>query len=232
MFIGRLDSGNIRDILDNLSDGIQIYDSEGYLVYCNSKCEIIDDIKGQKSIGRHVTSIYPPDADSERTVMKVLRTGIPILGKEQSYVNYFGRRLTAVTSTLPLLQQGKIIGVMEVTRSLTENRELAETVERLKLETEAWKASSGVGEMLARYRDVRGDAGDVTVSVSAALPDEFGGYEQAMEIFERGIIEKALVQSSYNVSACAKLLALPRQTLQYKIKKLGIELHKEQYGEV
>ena len=45
---------------------------------------------------------------------------------------------------------------------------------------------------------------------------------QAVERVERDIIISALDQTDYNISKAAKLINVPRQTLQYKIKKLNI----------
>ncbi len=45
----------------------------------------------------------------------------------------------------------------------------------------------------------------------------------AVERVERQIIESALEQTDYNISKAAKLINVPRQTLQYKIKKLEIQ---------
>jgi len=44
----------------------------------------------------------------------------------------------------------------------------------------------------------------------------------AVERVEREIIISALEQTDYNISKASKLINVPRQTLQYKIKKLGI----------
>jgi len=44
----------------------------------------------------------------------------------------------------------------------------------------------------------------------------------AVEKVERHVIESALKQTDYNISKAAKLINVPRQTLQYKIKKLEI----------
>lgn len=44
----------------------------------------------------------------------------------------------------------------------------------------------------------------------------------AVEKVEREIIMQALEQTDYNISKAAKLINVPRQTLQYKIKKLDI----------
>ena len=44
----------------------------------------------------------------------------------------------------------------------------------------------------------------------------------AVEKVEREIIISALEQTDYNITKAAKLINVPRQTLQYKIKKLGL----------
>ncbi len=44
----------------------------------------------------------------------------------------------------------------------------------------------------------------------------------AVEKVERDIIKSALEQTDYNITKAAKLINVPRQTLQYKIKKLEI----------
>jgi DNA-binding NtrC family response regulator len=48
------------------------------------------------------------------------------------------------------------------------------------------------------------------------------GLEEAVEEFERKIIEKALENSNGNVLKAAELLKIPRGTLRYKMGKLGI----------
>ncbi len=45
---------------------------------------------------------------------------------------------------------------------------------------------------------------------------------QAVERVEKDIILSALEQTDYNISKAAKLINIPRQTLQYKLKKLDI----------
>lgn len=45
-----------------------------------------------------------------------------------------------------------------------------------------------------------------------------------LEAVEKQMIEKTLERTQYNISQSAKQLGIPRQTLQYKIKKLGIQL--------
>lgn len=46
----------------------------------------------------------------------------------------------------------------------------------------------------------------------------------ALDAVEKQLIEKAMEQSEENISQAAKKLGIPRQTLQYKLKRLGIDL--------
>ena len=48
-------------------------------------------------------------------------------------------------------------------------------------------------------------------------------FEQIMEHRERELILNALRDCSHNKSSAAKVLGIPRSTLYYKMKSLGIE---------
>jgi arginine utilization regulatory protein len=50
-------------------------------------------------------------------------------------------------------------------------------------------------------------------------PEEGLGLKEAIDRHERKIIERALLSCRGNVSQAAEILEVPRQTLQYKIKK-------------
>ncbi|QSX05255.1 sigma 54-interacting transcriptional regulator [Sedimentibacter sp. zth1] len=52
--------------------------------------------------------------------------------------------------------------------------------------------------------------------------DDTCGLEQSLEKYEKELIISALQKVDWNVTKAAKLLNIPRQTLQYKIKKLAI----------
>lgn len=55
-----------------------------------------------------------------------------------------------------------------------------------------------------------------------ALMQAEGDFETAVAQFEKQMIQQAMSSSGQNVTAAAKRLGLPRQTLQYKMKKLGL----------
>jgi len=50
---------------------------------------------------------------------------------------------------------------------------------------------------------------------------------EIMNRYERNVISQALVQNEYNISKTSKRLDIPRQTLYYKMDKLGIKVDKK-----
>ncbi len=56
----------------------------------------------------------------------------------------------------------------------------------------------------------------------AGLPPGTNGLDMAVAAFERGLVEKAMESAGGNVSHAATALGVPRTTLQYKLRVLGL----------
>ncbi len=121
-------SRNMSIVLDHVSDGIQIIDQEGKLVYCNRQSAILDDINIDQSIGRHIVDVYTSLTPETSTLMKVLQTKSPIFNMEQTYMTYKGNKVTTLNSTLPITFGGELIGALEISRNITDVKALSEKV--------------------------------------------------------------------------------------------------------
>ncbi len=119
-------SEHLEKILEHISDGIQIVDDKGFLVFCNRHSAMLDDIQLSESIGKHITEIYPSLKSETSTLLDVLKTGLPILNKEQSYRNYKGKVIATINSTMPLIEGGRVKGAIEISRNITPYKELSE----------------------------------------------------------------------------------------------------------
>ena len=115
-------------MLEYISDGVQIVDEKGNLVYCNRNSALLDDINIEDSIGKHITEIYPSLKEEESTLLKVLATELPILNREQTYRTYKGKNIATINSTLPIINEGQIAGAIEISRDITSYKELTEKV--------------------------------------------------------------------------------------------------------
>ena len=119
---------NIFEVLDYLEEGIHIIDASGKSIYYNAFAQMIDGVELKKAIGKHLLEIYPSLDEETSTLLTAIRTGEPILRKEQTFVNYKGEKITTINSTIPIKSKGKILGAIEISRDITQVRELSEKV--------------------------------------------------------------------------------------------------------
>lgn len=69
-----------------------------------------------------------------------------------------------------------------------------------------------------QFKNIHNNKKDIIIDSNSIRP-----LEVSLQRYEKEIIASALEKVDYNVSKAAKLLNVPRQTLQYKIKKLDIK---------
>ncbi|WP_422486753.1 sigma-54 interaction domain-containing protein [Gudongella sp. DL1XJH-153] len=119
---------NMIEVLDYLEEGLHIIDASGKIVYYNSFAQKIDGVDVEKAVGRHLIEIYPSLNEETSTLLTVIRTGEPILRKEQTFVNYKGEKITTINSSIPIKSRGKILGAIEISKDITQVRELSEKI--------------------------------------------------------------------------------------------------------
>lgn len=119
---------NIYEILDHVDEGIHIIDKNGRIIYYNRFAQTIDDIDRERAVGRHILEIYPSLSDDTSTLLTVMRTGEPIYNVEQTFINYKGKKITTINSSIPIKASGKIVGALEISKDITQVKEMSETI--------------------------------------------------------------------------------------------------------
>lgn len=117
---------HVKIMLEYISDGVQIVDSNGNLIYCNRNSALLDDINIEDSIGKHITEIYPSLKEEESTLLQVLQTRTPIINREQTYRTYKGKSIATINSTLPIINNDIVEGAIEISKNITSFKELTE----------------------------------------------------------------------------------------------------------
>ena len=119
---------NIIEILDYLEEGIHVIDQNGIIVYYNAFAQGIDGIESSKVMGRHLLEIYPSLTDDTSTLLMAIQSGRPIHRKEQTFLNYKGEKITTINSSIPIKSKGKILGALEISRDITQVRQMSEKI--------------------------------------------------------------------------------------------------------
>ncbi len=111
-----------------IDEGIHVVDERGVTVLYNQQAGKNDGLSPEEVIGRHLLEVFPSLTPATSTLLKVLATGEPIPAHEQTFTNYKGQRVTTVNSTLPIFHEGRLVGAIEVSKDVTQVRELSERV--------------------------------------------------------------------------------------------------------
>ena len=119
---------HIFEIMDHLEEGIHIIDNTGKIIYYNKFAEQIDAIDKEMAIGKHLLEIYPSLTEETSTLLTVIQTGAPIYKKEQNFINYKGEKITTINSSMPIKNNEKILGALEISKDITNVREMSEKI--------------------------------------------------------------------------------------------------------
>lgn len=118
----------LETMLTHLDEGIIVVDTNANVTFFNEPASNIAGIDPGAAVGENILDIFPGLTIETSTFYHVLRTRKPLIDYVQNYTNYQGRRVSTVTSTIPLVKDGELIGALEVYRDLTYVRELSEKI--------------------------------------------------------------------------------------------------------
>ena len=154
---------NMTEILDYLDEGIHIIDASGKIVYYNNFARIIDGIEPEKALGQHLLEIYPSLDEETSTMLTAIRTGVSILKKEQTFLNYKGKKITTINSSIPIKSRGKILGAIEISKDITQVRELSEKIVDLQNQLYSGSKKSDQARESARFTfyDIVGENSEI-----------------------------------------------------------------------
>lgn len=107
-----------EEALNRVTEGIQIYDRNGYFIFSNHASEKLGQYSSKDFEGRHILDLY--DLREEfSTVLSVLRTQEPVLNRCDRFQVHQGKTLTTINSGYPIKNRGAIEGAVVFESDLT-----------------------------------------------------------------------------------------------------------------
>ena len=98
----------------NYVDSIVLTDDKGIIRYFHTNRSDINKLDKSQVLGKYILEMYENLTQDNSTIPEVLNRGKPILNRRQELVNINGLKINAITSTLPIEENGKIIGTIDV----------------------------------------------------------------------------------------------------------------------
>lgn len=120
----------LRTLIDSFPDVIYIKDTESrFLVVNKSVGKIMGVSKPEELIGKTDFDFYPEEYASGfyRDEQQIVKTGKPIINKEEIVVDWEGNRRWTLTTKVPLFDSnGAVTGVIGIGRDITEQKKAEE----------------------------------------------------------------------------------------------------------
>lgn len=102
--------------LYNYFNGAIIFDQNAVAVYYYNNRRDINNLTEEDVVGRHISEIYPELELASSTIMEALTKGIPTSNKAQRIKTFKGKELNQLNTTIPIFEDGVIIGAVEVSK--------------------------------------------------------------------------------------------------------------------
>lgn len=121
-------------IFEQVADiGINIIDASGRFVLFSNGSEIMDNMKREDVMGRHVLEVYEFYDGQVSPALRVLKNGVPMKNHSIDYKNNAGRRVEAISSIYPIFDQDhhEIIGSMCIYRDKSDFVMLSRRIKQL-----------------------------------------------------------------------------------------------------
>lgn len=115
-------------MLTNLDEGILVVDKDANVTFFNEPASNIAGIDSNGAIGKNILDIFPGLTPETSGFYYVLKAKKPLIDYVQNYINCEGKKVSIVTSIIPLIKNQEIIGAMEIYRDLTYTKELFDKI--------------------------------------------------------------------------------------------------------
>ena len=113
-----------RSLFDHHPDAVFSFDTQGHFTSANAACESLTGYPAERLIGTSFISLVAPESRQ----LAIDRFRIAMTGEATSddgwLINKSGRRVEANVTNLPIVVDGKVVGVYGIAKDLTARREL------------------------------------------------------------------------------------------------------------
>lgn len=114
------------ETIDNIAEGIHVIDGKGKTIYYNKKMAELEQLTGKEVINKPFDKIFADVSDS--TMLRSLHQREIIKNEMQTYVNRYGKPITTVNTTIPIIEEDEVIAVVEIANNITRIQEMNETI--------------------------------------------------------------------------------------------------------
>jgi arginine utilization regulatory protein len=183
-------------VANNIDDGIFIVNKEGRVVFYNESANNQAGVTVDNALGKHMLEIFPKLTEDTSSLLRVLKTGEPIIGDILSYYNSNLKKVTILSTTLPIYEEGDLVGAVEIAKDMGIYGEFNEKINKIK-DNKGIKSENK--EIKYSLESIIGN-GDKIKEVKKKIKKIANSNSPVMVTGETGTGKELVVQSIHNYS--------------------------------
>lgn len=121
----------IEALIALVDAGVYIVDEQGKGLFYNEAMSALEQISAEDVVGKPFHKAFPGVKLAESTMYQALKKNVATRNKQQTYKNLYGKEVTTINSTVPVVQHGKTIAAVEVAKDITNIRSMSDTIMEL-----------------------------------------------------------------------------------------------------
>ena len=148
----------IEELLKLLDSGVYIVDADGRGLFYNEAMAAMEEINVEDVVGKEYHRAFPGVPLNESTLYKALNKRLATRNKEQTYKNLYGKEITTINSTVPVIDGGQVVAAVEVAKDITNIRSMSDRI--LTLQETKIERSKPVKPTIKKYTfdDITGES--------------------------------------------------------------------------
>ena len=141
----------LDELIELIDEGIYIVDRDGVGIHYNKAMASMEKVNVSDVLGKKFHEAFPDFSVGESTMFKALKKNAPTIKKQQTYKNLYGKEITTVNSTIPIVVDGETVAALEVAKDITSIRQMSDTL----LELQEGAMESAAVQQASREKGIR-----------------------------------------------------------------------------
>lgn len=174
----------LENICDIVSDGINVVNTDGEIVYANKISADYANVRQEDMIGRKITDFYP-----DAILLKVIKEHKQKLDRK---IHYVGEK-RYIVSAYPVIINGELVGAFSIFRDIREIDELNRKIQSLKLHLSLSNTEENISSLIG----VKASLSNVLQKAKRTI-GSIGGPRHSIIIGDSGTGKTMLAKLIYN----------------------------------
>ncbi|MGL5256804.1 MAG: sigma-54 interaction domain-containing protein [Proteocatella sp.] len=136
------------ELIKYINEGVHVIDENGKTIIYNERMAELEKLTGKEVLNKPFEDVFKDVQDS--TLLKSLHNKSIIINKNQSYINKYGKEITTINTTVPIIEESNVVAALEIAHNITQIKEMTDTI--LELQKDIHSPDESKNKRIREYR--------------------------------------------------------------------------------